>query len=227
MKTVKRLLSIAVAFVMVFSMCATLSAHAAPMLMDIKIVSQPDKLKFYKGTDWDYGEWEQPGEGEWVWVQSDRISFLRNGGCGSFPDVGMIDATGLVLELSYSDKTTKTVTYTETATSWGVAQNINLAPEKGFYETGKVTVEVWLDGYGWAYDTYEIEIVDGPKPAERQKGDINNDTKVNSSDALLVLQYSVGLQTFDDVQKFYADMNNDTLYNSSDALVILQKSVGL
>jgi sugar lactone lactonase YvrE len=75
-------------------------------------------------------------------------------------------------------------------------------------------------------DTYEIEIIDGEKPVERQKGDVNNDLKVNSSDALIVLQHSVGIFSLDATQKMYADMNDDKKYNSSDALIILQKAVG-
>ena len=81
-------------------------------------------------------------------------------------------------------------------------------------------VEVWLlEDYRY-YDTYEIEIVD------RQKGDVNGDSKVNSQDALLVLQHSVSLTTLNSTQKQFADMNNDKKYNSSDALAILQKAVG-
>ena len=57
-------------------------------------------------------------------------------------------------------------------------------------------------------------------------GDINSDGKVNSLDALIVLQYSVGL--FTDVKNFRAgDVNSDMLLNSIDALIILQISVGL
>ena len=57
-------------------------------------------------------------------------------------------------------------------------------------------------------------------------GDINSDGKVNSLDALIVLQYSVGLST--DVKNFRAgDVNSDMLLNSIDALIILQISVGL
>lgn len=62
--------------------------------------------------------------------------------------------------------------------------------------------------------------------AASKAGDVNADGSVNSSDALQVLQYSVGiLKTFKD--KSAADLNKDGIINSSDALTILQISVGL
>lgn len=62
--------------------------------------------------------------------------------------------------------------------------------------------------------------------ASNPNGDINSDGKVNSLDALIVLQYSVGLSV--DVKDFRAgDINSDMMLNSVDALIILQVSVGL
>lgn len=57
-------------------------------------------------------------------------------------------------------------------------------------------------------------------------GDVNKDGKINSADALLVLQYSVGSITLNDEKKALADVNNDKKINSADALKILQYSVG-
>lgn len=59
----------------------------------------------------------------------------------------------------------------------------------------------------------------------RLLGDVDKDGQTNSSDALEVLSYSVGLVT--DIDKTRADVNNDGNINSSDALVILQIAVGL
>lgn len=56
-------------------------------------------------------------------------------------------------------------------------------------------------------------------------GDINGDSKVNSNDALIVLQYSVG--KINDIDKKAADVTGDGKINSSDALRILQISVGV
>ena len=57
-------------------------------------------------------------------------------------------------------------------------------------------------------------------------GDVNKDGNINSSDALLVLQSSVGSVTLTSEQKTLADVNRDNKINSSDALKILQYSVG-
>jgi subtilase family serine protease len=57
-------------------------------------------------------------------------------------------------------------------------------------------------------------------------GDVNGDGTVNSADALLVLQYSVGLINLTADQAVAANVNGGTV-NSADALLILQYSVGL
>ncbi len=229
MKKTTKILSLLLACVMMFSVCSGFSVFAAPKLKEIKIVTEPQQLKFYRGTDWDYGKWDQPDDlGPWVWVEdSTRISFLRNGGSGYYKDAGMINAEGLVIEAIYSDGSKKTITYKETKGADGYyKQNIILSPEKGAYKVGKLKIEVWLEEDYRYYDTYEIEIIDGEKPVVRQLGDVNNDGNINSSDALLVLQHAVSILNLNSTQKKYADMNNDGKYNSSDALAILQKAVG-
>ncbi len=59
-----------------------------------------------------------------------------------------------------------------------------------------------------------------------QKGDVNKDGRINSADALLVLQYSVGNAKLSSEQITLADVNNDKRVNSADALKILQYAVG-
>ena len=59
-----------------------------------------------------------------------------------------------------------------------------------------------------------------------KKGDCNGDGKVNSSDALQVLKYSVGSMAFDQKSISAGDTNKDGKVNSSDALQILKYSVG-
>ncbi len=58
------------------------------------------------------------------------------------------------------------------------------------------------------------------------KGDINNDGTINSSDALLALQCSVGRKTLTAYQTARADVDGNKTINSSDALKILQYTVG-
>lgn len=57
------------------------------------------------------------------------------------------------------------------------------------------------------------------------KGDVNNDGVVNSTDALIILQYSAGI--VGDININRADINGDGEVNSADALQVLQTSVGL
>ena len=58
----------------------------------------------------------------------------------------------------------------------------------------------------------------------RLAGDVNGDGLTNSTDALNVLQYSVG--SIDKIDEKAADVNEDKIINSTDALCILQISVG-
>lgn len=66
----------------------------------------------------------------------------------------------------------------------------------------------------------------GPEVIERL-GDVDGDTIVNSSDALLILQHSTGLITLSEAQLVKADVDADSVVNSSDSLLILQYSTGL
>lgn len=58
-------------------------------------------------------------------------------------------------------------------------------------------------------------------------GDINNDGKIDSTDARLVLRYTAGLEKFTNEQKKRADVNADGQINSIDALQINQYFLGL
>ncbi|MBR6531452.1 MAG: CotH kinase family protein [Clostridia bacterium] len=56
------------------------------------------------------------------------------------------------------------------------------------------------------------------------KADVNGDEKINSIDALIILQANVGKVTFTEKEKLVADVTGDGKVNSIDALVILQIS---
>ncbi len=63
--------------------------------------------------------------------------------------------------------------------------------------------------------------------ADKVYPDVNLDKKVNSTDALLVLQHTVGKEIYISPDGlFNADTNGDTKINSTDALIILKISVG-
>ena len=57
-------------------------------------------------------------------------------------------------------------------------------------------------------------------------GDVNADGKINSSDALMILQKAVDKITLTAEQELAADVNKDGKINSSDALQVLQYAVG-
>lgn len=231
MSPIKRVLSFVLALVTVFAAC-TATAFAAPKAMvSLEIKTMPDKLKFYRGTDWDYGIWDLPeddADNVWLWqaVGSD-ISFLHNQGSGNYPERGMIDLTGLVIEIKYSDGSTKTLRYKETPIAENVIKpNILAAPRKDFC-VGKNVIEIYVEEDIRFYDTYEIEIIDSPAPPVRAQGDVNGDGRVNSTDAYMLLRHSVGERFLSEQEQEYADLNGDKKFNSTDALIILRIAVGM
>lgn len=58
-------------------------------------------------------------------------------------------------------------------------------------------------------------------------GDINGDGSINSTDALYILQYAVGMIELSETAFAAADVHNDGRVNSTDALKILQYAVGI
>lgn len=67
----------------------------------------------------------------------------------------------------------------------------------------------------------------GQTVESRLLGDVNKDGIINSYDALLVLNYTVGIKKPTADQSFRSDVNTDGTYNSFDALMILQISIGV
>ena len=140
MKTLRRFLCVVLALAMSLGICSSF-AYAKATVTDVKILTPPSKTTFYKGSDWDYGIWQASGEEEeiyWQWESGKKISFLKNAGSGLYPERGMIDMSGLVIEVTYSDKTKKTIAYKETKNSKGiVVANILVSPVKGEFYVGK------------------------------------------------------------------------------------------
>lgn len=199
------------------------SASAAAKITSVKIVSYPVKTEFVQGTDWDYGYYDMPeGGGLGTFVSDSRfISFKHNGGYYTrYADRGMIDMTGLVVKVTYSDGSTENIAYKETKSGTRVDQNIYASPSAE-YKLGENTIEVYFKSNTAAYDSYKINIV---KKATT-KGDVNGDSRINSTDALMVLQHVVGSKILSSAQINIADMNSDGKLNSLDALMILRVSV--
>lgn len=225
----KKIISLFSALAILMSVCGLYSFAADKKIKTLKIVSQPTKTVFYKDSDWVYGTWDasESNPKDITLKSSKKISFTHNPCGGIYPERGMIDMTGLKLEITYTDGSKETITYTETKNKTGFySANILASPKDGKeYFIGTNTIEVYLARDKTKYDSYNITIKDEKAPTTAASGDVNGDKKVNSQDALLVQQHAVGLITLTADQKKRADMNSDGKYNSTDALMILKKAV--
>ena len=224
MKTMKRTTAIFLALVLAFS-CFTAIALAAPTIKSIKIIQNPTKLTYYKGTDWDYGYWAFPTDSSDKGVFTPRantISFMYNGGYYSeLSDRGMIDMRGMVVEVTYSDGSKKNVEYKESITNNKVTQNIYFSPSSTL-KVGQNVIEIYFKENYNVYTTFTITISD----SAAIKGDVNGDKVVNSADALMVLRHVVGSVALTGGKLTAADVNKDKIVNSLDALEILKIAVG-
>ena len=82
--------------------------------------------------------------------------------------------------------------------------------------TVKTGSTVSAEGNGKSFGPYTVCLI----------GDINADSKINSADALLVLQHVVGITTLSKDAFNRGDMDSNGKVNSYDALQILYKAVG-
>ncbi len=167
MNTVKKIISVLMSAVLILGICSAYSFAAAPKITGLKIISLPKKTTFIQGDDWIYGIWEQSEteRGKATLVTSPKISMTHNPGGGIYPDRGMLDMSGLVIEVSYSDGTLKEIEYCETLSKSGFyAANILVSPKRG-YSLGTNIMEVYLQQDTSYYDSYEIEII-GSQPFE-------------------------------------------------------------
>lgn len=72
----------------------------------------------------------------------------------------------------------------------------------------------------------DTDLPDLPLGGNTQKGDVNGDSKIDSTDARLTLQYFVGSVGASDLSIAAADINGDGEADSTDARLILQYFVG-
>lgn len=84
------------------------------------------------------------------------------------------------------------------------------------------TYYVYLSGTGLSY----TKIASFHYFAPYKLGDVNDDTYVDTDDALLILRSYVGTYTLTDKQKQAADVNRDKLIDTDDALLVLRYYVG-
>ncbi|MBQ8574661.1 MAG: dockerin type I repeat-containing protein [Clostridia bacterium] len=125
------------------------------------------------------------------------------------------DLTGIKLKVKYTDGTTKSISYPDNQLiGWSVAQGVDSA------EPGEATLYATFGGkrapFTVNFLTKDTKLL----------GDVNGDYAINSFDALIILQSSVGKVTLDSTQTTQADVTKDGKVNSTDALTVLQYVVG-
>lgn len=168
MKSLKKIIAIILCLTLVSGIVALCSYAASPRITGIRIVTLPVRTVFYQEEDWVYGVWDtSESTGQPVLIQSDKISFTHNPCGGRYPERGMLDMTGLVIEVSYSDGTKTNMTYKETKGKAGYTANIMFSPKggKGFF-IGTNTIEVYLLQNTQCYDSYDIQILEEKEEVE-------------------------------------------------------------
>ena len=95
-----------------------------------------------------------------------------------------------------------------------------------YYENISVRNAGMLSSDVWSYPLTK-EIINAADTGILLLGDINEDGKINVSDAILILRHIVGLTTLVGNELIAADVNHDFEINVSDAILILRYIVGL
>ena len=127
-----------------------------------------------------------------------------------------LDLSGLVIKVKYSNGTIKNISYEDNKLiGWSVPKGMDSA------RPGYTTLYATFCGQRAPFTVNFLA-----KDAYLY-GDVNGDYKINSIDALAVLQHSVGNITLKDKHLTQADVTKDGKINSLDALKILQFSVGI
>lgn len=161
MKSFKKIIAIILCLSVFLGVLALYTFAASPKVTDFKIVTPPTKTVFYQDEDWVYGQWGIDEDTHEIDLIVDKyISFTHNPCGGQFPTRGMIDLTGLVVDVSYSDGTTTRMAYKEYKNIYGYyVANILFAPKDGKeFFIGTNTIEVYISGYPFQFGSYEIEI---------------------------------------------------------------------
>jgi len=88
-------------------------------------------------------------------------------------------------------------------------------------------VDFWIDDFRFFEGYPADEIKEEPTEPDIVKGDVNEDGKLSSSDAILALRIISGLMIPTDGQRLAADVNDDGEIGSNDAILILRIVAGL
>lgn len=136
-------------------------------------------------------------------------------GIGKDVEMTKFDLTGTVIDATYTDSAVKRISAPNACLGWSIPENTDVIMP------GKNTLYVTFCGKKVPFEVNFIT------ETNFSKGDVSLDGKVNSYDALNVLQCSTGLITFSSTQIALGDTDGNSVINSTDALNILQYVVGL
>lgn len=92
-------------------------------------------------------------------------------------------------------------------------------------ELTKGTYYVYLVGGGTAFAQSQVASFENDK--KYTLGDVNDDTFIDASDALMILKHSAKLELLTERQQLAANVNNDLYIDASDALLVLKYSAKL
>ena len=137
---------------------------------------------------------------------------------GLFGDVEYTNynINGMSVKATYTDGTTKTISYPENKLlSFTAPEGVD-----SVYPGNVTFYALFCD------KTAPVELTFASK-LPNKLGDISKDGSINSYDALMALQQSTGIIKLGSLERTLADVNSDHNINSSDALAILKYSVGL
>ena len=116
---------------------------------------------------------------------------------------------------------------TSDITSNGTLATLEFEIKEGV-EAGEYPISISYnedDIYNMAFENVHFYTVDGTVTVkDTMPGDVNDDDKVNTKDAAMLLQYFVGI--IESIDEEVADVNNDGKVNSKDASKILQYYAG-
>lgn len=125
------------------------------------------------------------------------------------------DLTGTIIKATYDDSTVQEISAPNACLGWSIPENTDVVMP------GSNTLYITFCGKKAPFNVNFIT------KTKFNKGDVSLDGKVNSYDALQVLQYSTGLITISPTQISLGDVDGNSKINSVDALNILQYVVGI
>lgn len=130
---------------------------------------------------------------------------LKGGADGSAPGVPTAD------NIAYIDQ--------------AAAQNGSVSFAAYPKELTKGTYHVYLVGGGTAFAQSQVASFEYDK--KYTLGDVDDDTFIDASDALMILKHSAKLELLTERQQLAANVNNDLYIDASDALLVLKYSAKL